>query len=574
MNRKITYLTFLLLIFSFSINAQQTPAFPGAEGFARYTTSGGREGTVYHVTNLNDSGTGSLRDAVSKENRIVVFDISGTIELKSTLKINKSNITIAGQTAPGDGICLKNYSLQISADNVIVRFIRCRMGDEAQQENDAMWGKERNNIIIDHCTMSWSTDECSSFYDNTNFTMQWCLLSESLTNSVHGKGSHGYGGIWGGKGASFHHNMLAHHSSRNPRLCGSRYSNRADLELVDLRNNVFYNFGPGNSGYAAEGGSYNFINNYYKPGPATATKSSIVNRIFQPNADDGGNKQAKGVWGTFYVEGNFFDDTCSKLSTSHKNNIAKVNNDNWEGIHPNTNNGALPGGSKDGIKSSQEFEVASVSTHAADKAYEKVLAYAGASLKRDIIDQRIINETLNGTFTYKGSNGSNNGIIDSQADVEGYIDYQSAAKPVDTDNDGIPDEWAAQYLPQGKTYRDKHESGYTYLELYINSLVDHIMKEGYKDTETESVSANDFDLLGTDPTSINTEKGDEITFYREKSTIHLKGLKNKNQIFVYDVTGRLISSEITESDSHVIPVNQPIIIKIINPGFSKVIKAL
>lgn len=497
--KKSYTLLLLILLWAVFAQAQNTPAFPGAEGFARYTTCGGRGGDVYHVTNLNDSGPGSLREGLQKGDRTIVFDISGTISLLSTLEVKNPNTTIAGQTAPGDGICLKDHSLAVKADNVIIRFIRCRMGDGMKAEDDALWGRKHRNIIIDHCTMSWSTDECSSFYDNQNFTMQWCILSESLTNSVHGKGSHGYGGIWGGEGASFHHNLLAHHSSRMPRLCGSRYTGKPEAELVDIRNNVFYNWGPTNSGYAGEGGNYNFINNYYKPGPSTATKEQLVNRIFQPNADDGTQKNAKGVWGIFYVNGNYFDDTCPQIQKHSKKSkllglIAGTNLDNRIGIHPNLKMGNLPGGTKDNILSKTEFTVAPVSTHTAAQAYEKVLAYAGASLKRDVIDRRIASETRNGTYTFKGSNGSRNGLIDSQADTEGYIPYISTERPADTDNDGIPDEWAVRYLPDGKTYKDIDPvTGYSYLELYINSIVDNLMKACCEDA-SHSPGAADFGL--------------------------------------------------------------------------------
>lgn len=451
--------------------AGDLPAFPGAEGHGMYTT-GGRGGIVYHVTSLADDGSkGTLRYGTNLSGaRTIVFDVSGIIELNSRLTIKNGDLTIAGQTAPGDGICIKNYDVYLQANNVIIRFLRFRLGTDKPdgyntdgspyQDRDAIWGRNRSDIIIDHCSMSWCTDECASFYDNKNFTLQWCLIAESLRGSLHPKGYHGYGGIWGGQGASFHHNLLAHHDSRNPRLCGSRYSNQADKELVDLRNNVFYNWGNTNSGYAAEGGSYNFINNYYKSGPAT--KSSIKYRIFQPNADDGSNDQPKGVYGHFYVNGNYMD--------------GKGDNWDWNGFDiDNGNNWDM---SLQTIRSYSEYSVLPVTTQSAKDAYLKVLQWAGASYKRDAVDTRISNEVKNGTYTYTGSKLGGKGIIDSPSDVGGWPSYKSEAAPKDSDGDGMPDNWENK---KGLNMNDASDgaktapSGYTYLELYINSIVNEVM---------------------------------------------------------------------------------------------------
>ncbi len=431
------------------MQAQDPPAFPGAEGYGAIAT-GGRGGEVIEVTNLNNSGEGSLRAAINASGpRTIVFRVGGIIELESALEIKNGDVTIAGQTAPGDGICIKNYNTVVKADNVIIRFIRFRLGDDkSDQEDDAIWGRNQDRIIIDHCSMSWSVDEVSSFYDNSNFTMQYCILSEALYNSIHGKGEHSYGGIWGGQGATFHHNLLAHNSSRNPRFNGSRYSGEPDLEKVDHRNNVIYNWG-GNSAYGAEGGTYNLVNNYYKSGNASSNRRRICE--LYPTND--------GTYGNFYVAGNYFP--YSKFTTE----------DNWgmgmDGISSDK---------KEEIKLDEPFDAAPVTTHSAQEAYEHVLMQAGAVLpKRDPVDERIVNETRTGTTQYGGDFGDARGIIDTPSDVGGYPEYESGEAPTDTDGDGMPDEWEEANGLNPNTPVDRNETndeGYTNLEVYLNSLVE------------------------------------------------------------------------------------------------------
>lgn len=439
-------------------------AFPGAEGFGRNAT-GGRGGTVIEVTNLNDNGAGSLRAAIQATGaRTIVFKVSGRIVLNTALVIKNANLTIAGQTAPGDGICITNNTVTIDADNVIVRYLRFRLGDEAAIENDAFNGRNHNNIIIDHCSLSWSVDETGSFYDNRNFTLQYCILSESLYHSVHDKGDHGYGGIWGGQGASFHHNLLAHHTNRNPRFNGSRYSKQAELEVVDFRNNVIYNWGF-NSAYGNEAGNLNMVNNYYKPGPATGS-GSLKYRIFQYTGlyYDVTVRPDTIYGGKLFIEGNYLEGFPAATA------------DNWGlGVQRDSRATAAQ---VTAARQNTPFAFGIITTHTALQAFDTVLKYAGAILpKRDITDTRIVNEVRTGTVTFGGTYDSRvgvlSGIIDTRSVVGPWPVYNTATALADTDKDGMPDAWETLkgLNPAVADHNKKTLStGYDNLEVYLNSI--------------------------------------------------------------------------------------------------------
>ncbi len=427
----------------------QTPAFPGAEGAGRYT-SGGRGGAVCEVTNLNDSGPGSLREAVGKSGpRTIVFRVSGTIRLKSDLEIKSGKLTIAGQTAPGDGICIADQATVVKADNVILRFLRFRLGDSLKTEDDAIWGRYYKDIIFDHCSASWSVDECMSFYSNRNMTIQWCLIAESLYLSTHTKGAHGYGGIWGGTDVSFHHNLFAHHSSRNPRFDGSN----ALCVNVDYRNNVIYNWGF-NSAYGGEAGTINMVANYYKYGPAT--KSGVRYRIVEPS-------DSKGKW---YIEDNYV--TGSPAITAN----------NWAGGVQGTNR------AESLIRAYQPHPYVPITQHSAAEAYQRVLEYAGAILpRRDAVDSRILQDVINGTATFEGTGYKKEnslpdpslicGIVDSQKQAGGWPELFSLPAPEDGDHDGMPDYWENTNGLNPADPGDRNQvnsDGYTLLEVYLNSL--------------------------------------------------------------------------------------------------------
>ncbi|MBR7130205.1 MAG: fibronectin type III domain-containing protein, partial [Tidjanibacter sp.] len=390
-------------------------AFPGAEGGGMYTT-GGRGGKVLHVTNLNDNGEGSFRWAVSQSGaRTIVFDVAGTIHLKSDISIRQGNLTIAGQTAPGGGICIAGGTVNVSASNIIIRYVRFRLGDEGavSDGSDTTWGRYNSDIILDHCSMSWSIDEVSSYYANKNFTMQWCLLAEALNDSKHNKGNHGYGGIWGGRNASFHHNLLAHNNSRNPRFDHPEvYGNYVATHRgnSDYRNNVVYNWGD-NSTYGGEGAAWNVVGNYYKPGPASKQRKYFVdaNGIYSSSKTDYG-------YATMYVSGNYHAGAYA----------AAINSDNWSGIK--LHDGSTPSNHNSWKSTAQlpirkdDTQQCFTTTHTVQKAFEQVLAHVGASHRRDSVDERIVGEAKSGKATY------GNGIINSQSTVGGWPTLSASAE--------------------------------------------------------------------------------------------------------------------------------------------------
>ena len=502
-------LTLSLSLFSTTVMADDAPAFPGAEGHGRYVT-GGRGKTVVHVTNLNDSGTGSFRQAVSSANRIVVFDVAGVIALKSNLSF-KDNITILGQTAPYPGITLRYYTVQPGANNII-RFIRFRRGQEKDVNDgaDACWQRNKTGIIFDHCSFSWSIDEVASFYDNNNFTMQWCTVGESLVDAGHGKGAHGYGGIWGGKLASFHHNMILHVANRSPRFNGARYNwagytsnklysqyqwqNAVQSENVDFRNCVVYNAngcygGPG-------GGQINMVGNYYKSGPA-----ATIDRLTTVSIGNSGNAKDNSIYwdmtSRYFLDGNMIDGNNAGWNKMSYDSDVPSSGGTYYTRDPNHYYGEDLTYTKVGgvdclpIPLDAAAPTGEVTTHTAATAFDKVLGYAGASLYRDEVDERYANEASSGTTTYMGSVTKKPGLIDLVSDCNGYTEANfptgSRDADFDTDQDGIPDEWeTANGLnpndkSDGNAYTLDTKGWYTNLEVYASSLVEDIMKAENKD---------------------------------------------------------------------------------------------
>ena len=441
-----------------SAMAASTPlAFPTAEGYGRLA-KGGRGGRVIEVTNLHDRGPGSLRAAVEAEGpRTVVFNVSGLITLESKLVVRRtnSNLTIAGQTAPGKGICIRKYNFgMMGTREVIVRYLRVRPGNISGTTLDGMGLASSDQCIIDHCSISWTLDEAFSSRGASNITLQRTLISEALNEAGHKKyppgTQHGYAASIGGDIGSFHHNLLAHCAGRNWSLAGGLDKKGFYIGRLDIRNNVIFNW----KNRTTDGGAHevNFVGNFYKPGPAT--------RFFHAlNAQYGGFKGTQ----RYYLEGNvmpgYFDttnQTPGRIATTERGGTLPADYSPW---------------------SETQFFEPHVKTQSAREAYESVLGNVGCNLPAlDEHDRRVIQEVRNGLARFKGSKTGLPGLPDSQEDVGGWEDYPEVHRPAnwDTDHDGMPDDWEKRrgLKPSDPAdgNGDRDGDGYTNLEEYLGSL--------------------------------------------------------------------------------------------------------
>jgi len=431
-------------LLAMSCAAQALPAFPGAEGFGA-ATAGGRGGKVFTVINLNDSGEGSLRAAVEAQGpRVVVFAVSGTIQLKSPLDIKNPNITIAGQTAPGGGITLRDYTLHIDTQDVVIRYLRSRLGNVSKVEDDAINIRDgARNVVLDHVTASWSTDEAlSPSGDIKSITIQWCLIAESLNKSVHLKGAHGYGSLLRATGGvSLHHNVWAFHRGRNPRF-GDNYGRNAEPAIFDFRNNIVASWGDYASGTNDGSMRINYVDNLIRPGTFSSTVEPIV-MTAQSNDD-----------ARIYLAGNLVPGNADWSSNNSKL-VA------WGG--PPKPLSTAPGKF---VIVSESYAVPRVTTWPASELMTRVLEKVGASFPyRDPVDTRIVKQIADNT----------GGLVDSQEDVGSWPVLPTRPAPLDSDGDGMPDAWELAHGLNPKDAADgalpaADKSGYTNLEIYLNEL--------------------------------------------------------------------------------------------------------
>jgi hypothetical protein len=424
------------LILSTARAAGTLPAFPGAEGFGA-TTPGGRGGKVYLVTNLNDSGPGSFRAGCDAEGpRTIVFRVAGTISLRSNLTVRNPFLTIAGQSAPGDGICLRGYTFGIATHDVVVRYLRSRLGDETKQESDCIdLLNGAHDCILDHCSATWSIDECLSTSGiNQNCTIQWCLIGESLWHSKHAKGPHGYGSLARANGPmSWHHNLWIHNDARNPRL-GDAYGRGPTFPTFDVRNNVMYDFGATASGLTQGILKVNYVGNYLRPGPSSKALKPIT--VGHPSEL------------TYFIRDNIIEGNDA-LTTDNTQFFTSVEYN----------------GKREVNTVDTPFAAPAVKTVSGRDALELVLASVGASLPvRDPVDTRLVGHVR----THGGH------LIDSQNDVGGWPELKAGTVPADTDSDGMPDAWEQAHGLDAKNPADAPalaKSGYTNLEDYLNGIV-------------------------------------------------------------------------------------------------------
>jgi pectate lyase len=438
-----------------TLEKAKVPAFPGAEGGGAWTP-GGRGGKVYVVSNLNDSGKGSLREAVEARGpRMVVFAVAGIIDLETPLAINHPFLTFAGQSAPGDGICIRGHTTEINTHDVIIRYLRFRRGN-LKKRDDALGGNPVGNVIVDHVSASWGLDENLSLYrwmqkqesgpDRKlaveNLTIQWCISSEALDLN-----NHAFGGTWGGKNSSFHHNLFASNTGRNPSIgMGGTF---------DFRNNVLFNWRHRTIDGGDGSSRVNVVNNYFKPGPITA--GDLRFRICKVQARN--SRDQYPGFGKWYVDGNVVEGND------------KVTADNWAGgvqyaPEVKDKNEVIPKGTEKDVRSREPFAAPKVTTQSAREASEEVLRHAGATLpKRDPVDVRVIESVRTGKTTTK------TGIIDTPADVGGWPEYKGDKTPLSTVGDGIPDEWKKKHgldVKDATLAAKDAGNGYTYLEEYLN----------------------------------------------------------------------------------------------------------
>ena len=534
----------------------QTLAFPEAEGFGRFA-SGGRGGKVVTVTSLADYKNGeqpvegTLRWALEQfkhtetldgktitvfEPLTIVFNVAGDIVLLEDLKVKRSDLTIAGQSAPGDGICIRGHSMTFNGatggemwyygprrKNVIVRYLRFRP-DIPTDQSYVTYGTDvenYENVIFDHCTMTWANEECLAIYDTRNTTVQYCLIAEGLYKANHKKGTRSYCGVWGGQFASYHHNLVAHCDSRNIRFNGARAHDT--IAVVDYHNNVVYNWGNNNSGYGLEveiltpqtRNELNMVNNYYKHGPASgytgqaAAKGNKVNRLVR--IDQSQTTVDDGYLSHHYISGNYLS------------NYPDITADNWFcGVQYNAS--AFNGDTAyaKSVFRAEAFspEVAALEStvQTAEEAYNTVLQQAGACAPyRDWQDSRIITETRDCIASGKGSKNKD-GIIDNPDTVGGWPVLQGQPY-IDTDYDGIPDSIETEMALNPNDSTDGSQitdNGYSNLENYLNNIAqDLTLKPQPADTAhsaidiviaEEPVSIDIFDLNGRFVTSAKTNE--------------------------------------------------------------------